>query len=377
MIPINLYKDIIIEEILWTTLPYTRPRTAGRNARLDVHGIQGNTNIARICAGGHYGYGWSNLSYEAAKKLIGQNLGNMFNFDSIKPEYKDIELPILDLIGQMHQTPVYAFYKNLMADYSVPVYDTSIYIDEPSDATDDEAVSVICDEITQGMSKGHTNFKIKVGRSNIWMDVMPGIERDIKILQAVRETAGKNAILMADANNGYNYNLAKLFLKETKNVELYWMEEAFAEDQMLYRRLREWMKEEQFNTLIADGEGDASRRIEEWAFEGLIDILQYDARDHGFFNWIETSKRIATHGVKAAPHNYGCYYGNFMQAHLAAALGNYTLAEWDESRVDGIDTSGYSISHGNLHVPNLPGFGLVFDNEKFTLAAKTNGWLAK
>ena len=55
-----------------------------------------------------------------------------------------------------------------------------------------------------------------------------------------------------------NLNLTKRLLAETADCDIFWMEEAFHEDRMVYVDLKQWMQAEDITTLIADGEGDAS-----------------------------------------------------------------------------------------------------------------------
>ena len=54
---------------------------------------------------------------------------------------------------------------------------------------------------------------------------------------------------MADANNGYNVNIAWDFLKGTADSRVFWLEEAFYEDAVMYRQLRARIKAEGLATL--------------------------------------------------------------------------------------------------------------------------------
>ena len=58
------------------------------------------------------------------------------------------------------------------------------------------------------------------------------------MIRAVRAAVGEEAPLLLDANNGYNLNLTKRVLAETAECGIYWMEEAFHEDRVLYDDLR-------------------------------------------------------------------------------------------------------------------------------------------
>ena len=235
----------------------------------------------------------------------------------------------------------------------------------------------LCNEVKEGLDRGHKNFKVKVGRPGMWMGIESGLKRDVDAILAIRETMGKEGKLMADANNGYNLNLTKEFLSRTASANLYWMEEAFHEDDQLYGRLRQWMKEQGIETKIADGEGYASEAIEEWAQKGLIDVLQYDLRGCGFFRWMKLAAELEPFGVLAAPHNYGGFYGNFAQLHFAASASNFAIAEWDVADAQGIDTTLYQVREGTIQVPDEDGFGLKLDQELFDAKVAEGGWKAK
>ena len=125
---------------------------------------------------------------------------------------------------------------------------------------------------------------------------------------------------MLDANNGYNLNLTKRVLAETADCGIFWMEEPFHEDPTLYRDLREWLQKEKLPTLIADGEGQASPTLLDWARDGIVDVIQYDIYSHGFTRWLATGRQLDTWGARSAAHHYGGHYGNYASGHLAAAI---------------------------------------------------------
>src|SRR5690606_28800320 len=131
-----------------------------------------------------------------------------------------------------------------------------------------------------------------------------GTERDIAVIRAVRQAIGPDAPLMIDANNGWNVNLVKRVLAETADCHLYWVEEPFHEDQVLYDHLQNWMRSQRLDVLIADGEGLASPRLMQWAQAGTIEVVQYDLRDIGLTNWLKIGKQLDSWNVKSAPHNY-------------------------------------------------------------------------
>ncbi|MGH2350761.1 MAG: enolase C-terminal domain-like protein, partial [Chloroflexota bacterium] len=225
-----------------------------------------------------------------------------------------------------------------------------------------------------GYERGHRAFKIKVGRGARHLPLEEGTRRDVAVVRAVRQAVGPEPPIMLDANNGYNLNLAKRVLAETADCRVFWLEEAFHEDPVLYRDLREWLHQEGLATLIADGEGTASPFLLDWARDGIVDVIQYDIFGHGFTRWLATGKRLDEWGARTAPHHYGGHYGNYASAHLAGAIQRFTYVEWDEATTPGLDPSGYTVKDGWIAVPDAPGFGLGLDEPVFRRAVETDGY---
>ena len=59
---------------------------------------------------------------------------------------------------------------------------------------------------------------------------------------------------------------------------------------------------------------------------------------------------------------------------LAAVIDRFEYVEYDEATIPGIDSSHYRIVSGKLEVPDLPGFGLLLDDELFSNAVAENGF---
>ncbi|MCZ6678248.1 MAG: mandelate racemase [Candidatus Poribacteria bacterium] len=373
-------KDSKIARIEWARLTGQRPRKAGCNSRLGEHGQQVSPPIARITTDdGATGFGSSRLTEEQATTLVGSRLSEAFDSEKGATEqFRVLDYPLWDLAGQLAGKPVYALLGAQTDDdgvFRARCYDTSLYIDDLHLEDEGEAAALIASEALEGAARGHKAFKIKVGRGAMHMPVEAGTRRDIRVIHAVREAVGADAKILLDANNGYNLNLTKRVLGETADVGVYWMEEAFHEDARLYANLKEWLNAQGLETRIADGEGDASRHLLEWAQQGLIDIVQYDIFHPGFTRWCELGPQLDEWNVGSAPHHYGGHYGHYVSCHLAAAIRGFEYVEWDEADTPGLDASEYSIADGHVNVSQLPGFGLKLDEEIYARAVKENGFV--
>jgi L-rhamnonate dehydratase len=337
--------------------------------------------IARITVeDGSSGWGFCRAGQEEVRQFMGKHLSDLFSMESgATAAGLPLDFPLWDLVGQMEKRPVYQLAAAMAgmsaADpFIVPCYDTSLYFDDLHLTDTAQAADLLAAEAAEGFERGHRHFKIKVGRGARHLPLEEGTRRDIAIVRAIRETVGPEARLMLDANNGYNLNLTKRVLAETADCNIFWMEEAFHEDNLLYADLKEWMAAQQLSVLIADGEGQASPSLLEWARTGIVDVIQYDIFSYGFTPWLALGRQLDGWGVRTAPHHYGRHLGNFVSAHLAGAIQGFTFVEWDEVETPSIDSSAYHIDNGSVTVPNAPGFGLVLNEERFEEAVSERGY---
>ncbi len=141
------------------------------------------------------------------------------------------------------------------------------------------------------------------------------------------------AALLLDANNGYNLNLAKRVLDETADCGVFWLEEAFHEDPVLYRDLRVWLQGRDLPVLIADGEGVARpARLGARRDRGRDPVRHLRPRVHALAG--NRGARRLGRPLGAAPLRgtlrqlYAC--------HLAGALRGFTYVEWDEATTPGL-----------------------------------------
>ncbi|MCA1667047.1 MAG: mandelate racemase [Thermomicrobia bacterium] len=354
-----------------------RPRHAGMNARIGDHGLIVRLPLARLSA---QGFGHFRGNREDAATFLGTPLSEAFSAErGTDARWRAWDYSLWDLMAQRAGVPVYALaaaFNDMTpaTPYRAPCYDTSLYFDDLDRASDDEAAALIAAEAREGYARGHRAFKIKVGRGARHMPLEQGTRRDIAVVHAVRDAVGAGQRIMLDANNGYNLNLTKHVLAQTADCGIFWMEEPFHEDPMLYEDLRAWLQREGLPILIADGEGDASTRLLDWARDGIIDVVQYDIFARGFTGWLATGAQLDSWGARTAPHHYGGHIGNYAAAHLAGAIRGFTYAEWDEVTTPGLDTSGYIVRDGWIDVPNMPGFGLSLNEQVFQRAVEAEGF---
>lgn len=367
------------------TLVGRRPRLAGFNARKKGdHGWESKIPLARVTTSdGVSGFGFSRLTGQQAQLLLDRQLDELITIDSgVNQAAFPLENPLWDLLGRRAARPVYQLLadragKNVSGPLRVPCYDTTLLIDDLHLPTDEEGAALIASEANFGYEHGHRAFKIKVGRGARHMPPLEGHRRDIAVIRAVRAAVGPDAVILIDANNGYTLNIAKHILSETADCNVFWLEEAFHEDDELYEDLHAWIEREGLTVLIADGEGAASPHLLDYAQKGIVDVIQYDIFSYGMTKWLETAPKLDAWNVRTAPHHYGAHLGNFVSGHLAAAVAGFAFVEWDELSTPGLDSSAYSIDNGHVCLPNAPGFGLNLDESLFQQAVSANGYVVK
>ena len=369
-----------IDRIESAPLAGRRPRSAGNNARLNMHGIEVELRVMRLTTtDGASGFGLCFASAENAQRLLGAATADLLADDGrVAADLRAFDFPIWDLAGMLRGKPVYALSAATDAapaqPLRVPCYDTSLYMNDLHLANDEAGAALIAGHARDGYDKSHRAFKIKVGRGARHMPLEVGIRRDISVIKAVRAAVGPEAKIMLDANNGYNLNIAKRILAETADCNVFWLEEAFHEDPELYAELRRWLDAEGIATLIADGEGWAATALMDWASDGCLDVVQYDIFSHSFSNWLETGAQLDAWGIRAAPHHYGRHLGNYVTGHLATAIRGFTFVEWDEATTPGIDASAYRVENGQVFIPDAPGFGLKLEEDIFRRAVADGGF---
>ncbi|MDP8921535.1 MAG: mandelate racemase [Chloroflexota bacterium] len=400
-------EDARIARIEWAPLIGERPRAAGCNAHMEPLGPRTRTPIARITLDdGTSGFGLSRATESELSAFVGTRISELFKpAVGVTARGLPIELPLWDLAGRRADRPVYALTTAITgapaptAPLRVRCYDTTLYIDDLAAADDEAGAALMADEARQGWERGHRAFKIKIGRGNVHMPTIEGLRRDIAVVRAIRAAVGPDAPIMADANNGYTFNIARDFLAGTADANIFWLEEAFYEDALLYRRLKAWMRAEGIETLIADGEGRGTvdpglpdllagvdyvaqapysdfARLLDFAREGVVDVVQQDIVVPGITRWLQIGPLLDSWGRRSAPHHYGTLFGNYASAHLAPAVRNFLFVEWDEATTPALAAPGYRMEDGYVVVPPSPGFGLELDEERFTRNVRDGGFAA-
>lgn len=346
-----------IERISIFEISSRYPRRIGKNARLADHGTGSTLRACLIfTSGGAEGWGISTIEEESVPELIGRPLEELFDPEVgvLRPEAKLIDIPLHDLAGAILGLPVHRMLGS-EGEAAVPCYDGSIYMDDLDDPRGVEAVLESC---RQGYEMGYRAFKLKIGRGYRWMEKKEGLRRDIEVTRRVREEF-PDCLILVDANDGYTPELFIDYLREVIDCRLYWVEEPFREEREGLRRVREFLRENSPETLIADGESRPDLdQLLKLAEEGLLDVLLMDVIGFGFSEWRKLMPQLVELGVRASPHAWGNPLKTLYIAHLAAGAGNIPIVEGVPGRSDQANWGSYRLAEGRLILPPDPGFGV-------------------
>jgi L-alanine-DL-glutamate epimerase-like enolase superfamily enzyme len=369
----GLPKDLLVTRVVGFDLVSQRSKVAGKNARLDVHGDRATDRMLRIFTNaGIEGVGNCRAEKEAGTKLIGTNPFQFFRSTekSFTSPLGAGTMPLWDLLGKALKKPAFELMGGKGTE-KVPVYDGSIYFSDLLPQYADKWRDRFREEIDMGQAVGHRAFKIKIGRGSKWMPRAEGDSRDVEIVNLIRRHAGPDVILGMDANNGYDLMAAQRFLEQVAESKLAFVEELFPETIDECLALKQFIKDNGWSTLLADGETQHElESFKPFIAKRAIDIYQGDMNHFGIDGILQEAAWAAEQKLMVAPHNWGSLGVYYQQLHVGRAISNFYRAEHDPLSNDVLIAEGYDRKEGFATVPKSPGFGLAINEKTFSSDVK-------
>lgn len=215
-----------------------------------------------------------------------------------------IDQALWDLLARKRSLPLWQMLG--ATDDGVYVYASGLNPTEP------ESVAAKCHDL------GFRAFKLKIGF---------GDEVDKTNLTRLRKTLGPDVTFMADANQAWSLEQAKIQINMLEGFNLDWLEEPLRAD----RPLSEWIELSKLGIPIAAGENmttdDAfAKAISCRAFT----VIQPDlAKWGGITKCLPIARAIIKAGLRYCPHYLGGGVGLLASAHCLAAAGGSGLLEID------------------------------------------------
>ena len=222
----------------------------------------------------------------------------------------------------------------------VTAYSSSgLWLREPQ-ALADEAVE-LRDE------GGFTGLKLRLGRERV--------RDDLAALEAVREAVGEEVRLMVDFNQGLDLAEAKERCRLIDDAGLAWIEEPLVYDDLDgHARLAADLR-----TPVQIGENfygprDLHRALQMRACDYVMPDFM---RIGGVTGWMRAAAIAGAAGVPISTHLYP-----EVAAHAMRVTETAHWLEWQDW-ADPILQKPYEVRDGLLHIPEVPGLGLDWDEE--------------
>lgn len=223
---------------------------------------------------------------------------------------------------------------------AVPAYNSNgLWLKEP-EAVAEEAVALRAEG-------GFTALKLRMGR--------PRLRDDIAAVEAVRRRAGEDVRLMVDFNQGLDLAQALERCHAIDGLGLDWIEEPLVYDDLDgHARLAA-----DLDTPIQIGENfygprDLHRALQREA----CDLVMPDfMRIGGVTGWLRAAAIAGGAGVPMSTHLYP-----EVAAHALRVTETAHWLEWQDW-VDPLLQEPFEIRDGSLHIPDVPGTGLAWNEE--------------
>jgi mandelate racemase len=197
---------------------------------------------------------------------------------------------------------------------------------------------------------GFTGLKLRLGRDRI--------RDDLATLEAVRNVVGEDMQLMVDFNQGLNLGEALQRCHAIDDFGLAWIEEPIVYDNLDgYAQLAAELK-----TPIQIGENFYGPRDLHKALQSkACDYVMLDfMRIGGVTGWLRSEGIAGTAGVPMSTHLYP-----EVAAHVMRVTETAHWLEWQDW-ADPILENPYEIKDGLLHIPDVPGIGLEWNEDAVT-----------
>jgi|GEM_PF-1397195 len=330
------------------------------------------------------------------QELVGMNPFDLFRWEDDKivganPRYKNLvdrlygaDMALVDIFGKVLGKPAVDVLGNRVRE-TVTTYDSSLYMEDlltEEQATDlayldggipKNPAEMVARKAEWIMEQPHgiRIFKVKIGRAK-WMDSFEeSLQRDIEVMQILRETVGDDVTLFVDGNNGYDENpmAVKTFLSETADLDIYAMEEMFSHEKVEeYREIKEYILENDLPTKLADGEirGIPEKTLKETVGgKPLFEFNQPDMNWYGFHKIGNIAAMSKAYGVNVATHNFGSVIGVATQTHIGMVTPNWEFSESDDTEIPAVNITGVEVKNGQAIPTGVPGVGIEVNPEHF------------
>ncbi len=267
-----------------------------------------------------------------------------------------VDIALWDLMGKATGQPVYNLLGGMTRE-KIRVYASRLYARENLDLLASEAAAFV--------TQGFTALKQRFGFGP--MDGLPGMRKNLALIRTVRDAAGPDIELMADAYMGWdvNYAIRMIRMIEDAGLALAWVEEPVIPDDIDgYAQIRRSVE-----TPISGGEHEFTRYgFRELIRREAVSILQPDVNRVG---GITEARKIwamaAAYNIPVIPHAGQSHNYHLVMAHLNSPMAEYFPSPSEGAPLDD-DTLFWELFEGEplardgyIALSGKPGLGLTLN----------------
>jgi mandelate racemase len=252
-----------------------------------------------------------------------------------------LDIALWDVLAQAAGLPLAAALGGTLAP--VPAYNSNGLGLIPPDAVADEALELLAEG-------GFTALKVRVGRDRA--------ADDLTAVRRVREAVGSDVTLVADYNQGLALGDALMRCRALDGEGLTWIEEPLRYDDLAgHARLAR-----DIATPVMLGENFYGPRAMADAIQAqACDLVMPDLmRIGGVTGWLQAAALADSAGLPMSSHLYPEVSG-----HLLRVTPTQHWLEWQDW-ADPILACPFRVADGLLHLPDVPGNGLTWNEDAVT-----------
>jgi len=250
-----------------------------------------------------------------------------------------------------------------LAGRGLRVYSTAGWSGRPL-----EEVRQLCSSL---YGQGTRAFKAKVGRGQQY-DRRRALEEDRRMLEAMRDSTGPDALLLTDANQNLgDWRNAANYMMELAEFKPLFIEEAIAYNDVIgYAKLREALAPAGIGVAGGEQAPDAVTFKQLLGHGGLTHCQIDGARVAGVNELFAIVAMAAKYNVPVCPHSGGIGLGQ-----LVGAMSIFDQAwfgsegrwlEYLEFLQAGVFKNPLVVRDGHYQLPSAPGWGLEMEDEFVT-----------
>ncbi len=259
-----------------------------------------------------------------------------------------INIAMYDLLGKTLGLPVHQLLGGAVRD-RIGIYASNGLFNNPE--------SLIADA-KRAQSMGFNAYKMRV--------VHP--ETIISQVESFRKEFGNEIDLIVDAVQGscstpWSNAISKKLAKELEPFNILWFEEPCRVENINgYLEVRQAT-----NLNIAGAESiSTAREFRPYIERNAFGIVQFDIASSGFTEGLKIASLADTYNYPVAIHSWGSIISIMAGVHLGLVLPNCTKTEYcfmDHPLNDLLSVQNVRVVNGYLSEPQLPGLGVVFNEE--------------